>query len=85
MIHLSGYIDTEKLEIARRFIIPKSIARAGLPRGSVRYRRNALLAIADGYAREAGVRNFEKALDKIHRKIARNGGRDGPGPRQWPR
>ena len=71
MIHLSGYIDTEKLEIARRFIIPKSIARAGLPRGSVRYRRNALLTIADGYAREAGVRNFEKALDKIHRKIAR--------------
>ncbi len=71
MIRLSGYIDTEKLEIARRFIIPKSTAGAGLPRGSVRYRRNALLAIADGYAREAGVRNFEKALDKIHRKIAR--------------
>ena len=71
MIRLSGYIDAEKLEIARRFIIPKSLARAGLERTSVRYRRNALLAIADGYAREAGVRNFEKALDKIHRKIAR--------------
>ncbi|CAI8010436.1 Lon protease [Geodia barretti] len=80
MIHLSGYIDTEKLEIARRFIIPKSIARAGLPRGSVRYRRNALLTIADGYARDAGVRNFEKALDKIHRKIARTVVETAPDP-----
>ncbi len=71
MIRLSGYIDTEKLEIARRFIIPKSLSRAGLAPGSVRYRRAALLKVADGYAREAGVRNFEKALDKIHRKIAR--------------
>ncbi len=78
MIRLSGYIDTEKLEIARRFIIPKSLSRAGLDRGSVRYRRAALLKIADGYAREAGVRNFEKALDKIHRKIARTVVETGP-------
>lgn len=72
VIQLSGYIDAEKLTIARRFIIPKSLSRAGLDRKLVRYRRDALLSITDGYAREAGVRNFEKALDKIHRKIARN-------------
>ena len=71
VIRLSGYIDQEKLAIARRYLIPKSLERSGLEKGSVKYESAALLAIADGYAREAGLRNFEKALDKIHRKIAR--------------
>ena len=71
VIRLSGYIDQEKLAIARRYLIPQSLERSGLAKGGVRYERAALLAIADGYAREAGLRNFEKALDRIHRKIAR--------------
>jgi ATP-dependent Lon protease len=71
VIRLSGYIDQEKLAIARGYLIPRSLERAGLPKGSVRYDNSALIAIADSYAREAGLRNFEKALDKVHRKVAR--------------
>jgi ATP-dependent Lon protease len=71
VIRLSGYIDREKVAIARAYLIPRSLERAGLEKGSVKYDNGALLAIADGYAREAGLRNFEKALDRIHRKIAR--------------
>ena len=71
VIRLSGYIDQEKLAIARRYLIPRSLERSGIARGGVKYDAAALLAIADGYAREAGLRNFEKALDRIHRKAAR--------------
>ncbi len=70
IIQLSGYVDSEKLEIAKRYLIPKSLERAGLKKAWVRYTRDALTTIAEGYAREAGVRNFEKLLDRIHRKIA---------------
>jgi len=52
-------------------LIPRSLARSGLDKGSVTYNKGALLEIAEGYAREAGLRNFEKALDRVHRKIAR--------------
>jgi ATP-dependent Lon protease len=71
VIRLSGYIDREKIAIAKKYLIPRSLERAGLPRGSVKYDAGALLAISEGYAREAGLRNFEKALDKVHRKVAR--------------
>ncbi|MBN1685788.1 MAG: endopeptidase La [Spirochaetales bacterium] len=71
IIQLSGYIAEEKLAIARRYLIPKSLERAGLAKNQVKYSKSVLLRIANGYAREAGMRNFEKALDKIHRKIAR--------------
>ncbi|NBF41057.1 MAG: endopeptidase La [Spirochaetes bacterium] len=71
VLRLSGYIDEEKIAIARKYLIPKSIERAGLRKKDVRYTKKALSEIANGYAREAGVRNFEKSLDKIHRKLAR--------------
>ena len=71
VLRLSGYIDEEKIAIARKYLIPKSIERAGLKKKNVRYTKKALGEIANGYAREAGVRNFEKSLDKIHRKLAR--------------
>ncbi len=70
VIQLSGYIDTEKLEIARKYLIPRSLERNGLGKSQVKYSADSLLFIANGYAREAGVRNFEKNLDKIHRKYA---------------
>jgi ATP-dependent Lon protease len=70
IIQLSGYIDTEKLEIAKKYLVPRSLERNGLEKRQVRYSREALLFIANAYAREAGVRNFEKNLDKIHRKFA---------------
>jgi ATP-dependent Lon protease len=71
VIRLSGYIDAEKVAIAKRYLIPRSLERAGLAKGSVKYDNGSLVALADGYAREAGLRNFEKALDRIHRKVAR--------------
>ena len=71
VIQLPGYIDTEKLEIAKRYLVPKSLEKNGLKKNQVKYSQNSLLYIANGYAREAGVRNFEKNLDKIHRKLAK--------------
>ncbi|MCL2196628.1 MAG: endopeptidase La [Treponema sp.] len=71
IIQLPGYIDTEKLEIAKRYLLPKSLEKNGLKKNQVRYTKDSLLHIANAYAREAGVRNFEKNLDKIHRKIAK--------------
>ena len=69
IISLSGYIDQEKLEIARKYLVPKNLAKNGLGKGQVKYTKAALLRIAEEYAREAGVRNYEKCVDKIHRKI----------------
>ncbi|MDR1030439.1 MAG: endopeptidase La [Treponema sp.] len=71
IIQLPGYIDTEKLEIAKRYLVPKSLTKNGLKKNQVKYTRESLMYIANGYAREAGVRNFEKNLDKIHRKLAK--------------
>ncbi len=69
IIHLSGYIDQEKLEIAKKYLIPKNLVKNGLAKNQVKYTKAALLEIAEEYARESGVRNYEKCLDKIHRKI----------------
>ena len=69
IIHLSGYIDQEKLEIAKKYLIPKNLEKNGLAKNQVKYTKAALMEIAEEYARESGVRNYEKCLDKIHRKI----------------
>lgn len=69
IIQLSGYIDQEKLEIAKKYLIPKNLEKNGLKKNQVKYTKVALLTIAQKYARESGVRNYEKCLDKIHRKI----------------
>ena len=69
IIQLSGYIDQEKYEIAKKYLIPKSLEKSGLKKGQVKYTKAALATIAKEYAREAGVRHYEKCLDKIHRKI----------------
>lgn len=69
IIQLSGYIDQEKLEIAKKYLIPKNLAKNGLKKNQVKYTKLALQKIAEEYARESGVRNYERQLDKIHRKI----------------
>ena len=69
IIQLSGYIDQEKLEIAKKYLIPKNLVKNGLGKTQVKYTKEALLRIAEEYAREAGVRNYEKCIDKIHRKL----------------
>ena len=69
IIQLSGYIDQEKLEIAKKYLIPKNLEKNGLKKNQVKFTKAALSKIAQEYAREAGVRHYEKCLDKINRKI----------------
>ena len=68
VIRLSGYILEEKVEIARRYLIPKALKNHGLKKQQVSIRKDALLTIIDGYAREAGVRALEKKIKKIMRR-----------------
>jgi len=69
IIQLSGYIDQEKFEIAKKYLIPKNLEKNGLKKSQVKYTKAAILRIAEEYARESGVRNYEKNIDKIHRKL----------------
>jgi ATP-dependent Lon protease len=68
VIQLSGYIAEEKLEIARRYLLPRQIERAGLKRSELKVGTPTLRALIEGYARDAGVRRLEKQLGKIVRK-----------------
>ncbi len=70
VIRLAGYILEEKLEIARRYLIPKALKNHGLEKSQVAIRKDALESIIDGYAREAGVRSLENLIKKIMRKAA---------------
>ena len=71
MIRLSGYIEEEKIEIGKRYIIPRSLDRHGLGKRDVKFETSAMREMLQGYVKEAGLRNFEKSADKILRKIAR--------------
>jgi len=70
IINLSGYTSEEKLAIGKKYLVPKSLEKHGLTKSEIRYSSPILLKIAEEYAREAGVRNFEKSLHKINRKVA---------------
>ncbi len=70
IIRLSGYILEEKVEIAKRYLIPKALKNHGLNKGQVSIYKSALVQIIDGYAREAGVRNLENQIKKIMRRAA---------------
>jgi ATP-dependent Lon protease len=70
IIRLAGYILEEKLEIARRYLIPKALKNHGLTKSQITIRKDALHAIIDGYAREAGVRGLENRIKKIMRRAA---------------
>jgi ATP-dependent Lon protease len=68
VVQLSGYLAAEKLDIARKHLLPKLVRRAGLKRGQFRVDRSAIRKIIENYAREAGVRRLEKSLGKVVRK-----------------
>jgi ATP-dependent Lon protease len=68
IIQLSGYLAGEKLEIARKHLLPRQIDKAGLKRGQLKVDKTALRRIIDEYAREAGVRRLEKYLGAVVRK-----------------
>ncbi len=71
VIKLAGYILEEKIEIARRYLIPKQLAAHGLKPGNLAIGDAALRQIIDGWAREAGVRGLENQIKKLCRKAAK--------------
>jgi len=70
-LELPGYTEMEKLEIARRFLIPKQLKEHGLSQGMVEISDDAILTIVRNYTREAGLRNLEREIGTICRKVAR--------------
>ncbi|MGE0684514.1 MAG: endopeptidase La [Candidatus Binatia bacterium] len=71
VIELAGYTDEEKLEIAKRHLIPKQIRENGLTPEQISFEDAAILLVARSYTHEAGVRNLERELGRVCRKIAR--------------
>ncbi|MBI4893281.1 MAG: endopeptidase La [Acidobacteria bacterium] len=71
VIRLSGYTELEKMEIARRFLVTKQMKATGLEGDNVEFADGALLSMVQGYTREAGVRNLEREIGNVCRKIAR--------------
>jgi ATP-dependent Lon protease len=71
VIRISGYTEAEKLEIAKRYLVKKQIANNGLDSKNVVFADEAILTIIQNYTREAGVRNLEREIASICRKIAR--------------
>jgi len=71
VIRLPGYTELEKLHIARKFLIPKQMEAHGLTDRKVTFTRKSLLEIVRQYTREAGVRNLEREITTINRKIAK--------------
>ena len=69
VIRLPGYILEEKVQIAKRYLVPKQLQEAGFGPQDIRFQEKALAHIVDQYAREAGVRNLEKQIRKIIRKL----------------
>lgn len=69
IIQLSGYIAEEKVEIAKRYLVPKQLEEHGFQEGDITFSEEAIALIVDKYAREAGVRNLEKQIRKIIRKV----------------
>jgi len=70
IIELPGYLEHEKMQIARQFLIPKQLKEHGLTERHLRMTDDALLRIIREYTREAGVRNLEREIAKICRKSA---------------
>ena len=71
IIEIPGYIEEEKLLISRRFLVPKLLANHGLLDASPRISKAALQAIIREYTREAGLRDLERQLATVYRKVAR--------------
>src|SRR5262249_6545470 len=71
VLRLSGYSEEEKVEIARRFLLPRQLAETGLTPEQLMLTPEALQRIIARYTREAGVRDLERALGRVARKVAR--------------
>ena len=77
IIHLAGYTPNEKLEIARQFLVPRQLDSHGLTADAIRFDKDSLGFLMDSYTREAGVRNMEREIAAVCRKLARRLVEDG--------
>lgn len=71
LIEISGYITEEKIEIAKRHLVPKKLDEHGLMAGEISFEDDALKRIVEEYTRESGVRQLDKKIAKVLRKIVR--------------
>ncbi len=71
LIEVSGYILEEKVEIAAKHLVPKELEAHGIGKGKVKFPKKTLQAIVESYTRESGVRELDKKIAKIMRKLAR--------------
>jgi ATP-dependent Lon protease len=71
VIRLSGYTEAEKLEIAKRFLVPKQLKGTGVAKVNLEFTDEGLQSLIQSYTREAGVRNLEREIGNVSRKIAR--------------
>jgi len=71
VIQLAGYTEEEKLQIALRYLVPRQVERNGLRPTRIEFTEDALRLIIDAYTREAGVRNLEREIGAVCRKVAR--------------
>jgi ATP-dependent Lon protease len=72
VIRLAGYLDQEKYAIARRFLVPKQLRQHGVEPETVSWSDDAVPGIVHGYTREAGVRELERRIARVARKVARS-------------
>jgi len=72
VIRLSGYTELEKLEIARRFLVPKQLEGTGLKLDQIEFEDSGLATLINGYTRESGVRNLEREIGNVCRKVVRS-------------
>ena len=72
VIRIEGYTEDEKLNIADQYLVKKQIKANGLKKGEIKITKSAILAIIRHYTREAGVRNLEREIAKISRKVVKS-------------
>ncbi len=72
VIRLSGYTELEKLEIAKRFLVRKQMDQSGLTESQIEFADEGIMALIRHYTREAGVRNLEREIGNLCRKVARS-------------